>query len=136
MNQRIAKNDKGHSKQSRGPLRRRVERANVSLTSGIGVFGSLRRRPRRSESFASRGALACTSKLARALEAPADTEQHGCSVQIKHSAQQTWPIGLFSPDRSADAKCLLTHHTRLQYMHCNTPTGRSVGDFRRFHGST
>src|ERR1039457_5595280 len=44
--------------------------------------------------------------------------------------------GLFSPDRSADANCQLTHHNRLQYMHCNEPAERPAGISRRIHGST
>ena len=33
-------------------------------------------------------------------------------------------VGHSLPDRSADEKSELTHHNRLQYMHCNAPAER------------
>ncbi len=52
------------------------------------------------------------------------------SVSVRRS------VGHSLLDRSVDEKSELTHHNRLQYMHCNTPAERSAGGFRRFHGST
>ena len=43
------------------------------------------------------------------------------------SAIVTRSAGLSSLDRSADEKCELTHHNRLQYMHCNAPAERPAG---------
>src|SRR5512142_2478123 len=142
MNLRIAKNIRGRSWSRRDPVHTWVDGFGELVAAGTEVVANL------GDSVHPAGALenvaprdidlhalrSCDRRYIAQPSYCALCHQHDRTVGNKHwCGSKSCPIGLFSPDRSADAKCLLTHHTRLQYMHCNTPAERSVGDFRRFH---
>jgi|GEM_PF-2760117 len=141
MNSREAQISLRRSKDSREHPRRWVHGAALRalLRSTDRVFAGRVSRSSPSSGYMSLRGMRFAAATVGSMKAHCESRSaqlHGTPWRANGQSSQTWPDGLFSPDRSADAKCLLTHHNRLQYMQCNTPAERSVGEFWRFYGST